>query len=166
MRCLEAKHIVQPTLNTEDPCWKWQKRFKDICQIVWSMVCLSDIAGGGQPLNEKPDTVAADVHIGRTIPHFSTLFHTFPHSASIIQCPHQPLHCVCCIIQTGAVEAQTWTITLTHFAKSPFFLSTTMIQKGQGWVQKHTIALIEISPPPSQICELNSLELGQKSPNW
>ena len=23
-----------------------------------------------------------------------------------------------------------------------------MIQKGQGWVQKHTIALIEISPPP------------------
>ena len=83
MRGLEAKHIVQPTLNTEDPCWKWQKRFKDICQIVWSMVCLSDIAGGGQPLNEKPDTVAADVHIGRTIPHFSTLFHTLLQSSNV-----------------------------------------------------------------------------------
>ena len=165
MRGLEAKHIVQPTLNTEDPCWKWQKRFKDICQIVWSMVCLSDIAGGGQPLNEKPDTVAADVHIGRTIPHYSTFFHTFPHSASIIQCPHQPLHCVCCIIQTGAVEAQTWTITLTHFAKSPFFIHDHDPKRPGLGTKTHNCFNWNFSSP-SQICELNSLELGQKSPNW
>ena len=118
-------------------CGQWY-----VCQTL--LVVVSHLMKS-RTLWRPMSTLAALFH---TFPHFSTHFHTIPHSASIIQCPHQPLHCVCCIIQTGAVEAQTWTITLTHFAKSPFFLSTTMIQKGQGWVQKHTIALIEISPPP------------------
>ena len=109
------------------------REIKDICQIVAPMVCLSDRAGG-QPLNEKPHRVAVPgVHIGHTIPHCATQFHigrTIPHCPTLLHCatpanvPNvSTLRCgCCCIIQTRAMEAQTWTITQYPFCKIPPFI--------------------------------------------
>ena len=162
MRGLEAKHIVQPTLNTEDPCWKWQKRFKDICQIVWSMVCLSDIAGGGQPLNEKPDTVAADVHIGRTIPHFSTLFHTLLQSSNV---PTSHYTVSAALFRRGLWRRRLEPSHLPILQNHPFFIHDHDPKRPGLGTKTHNCFNWNFSSP-SQICELNSLELGQKSPNW
>ena len=109
------------------------REIKDICQIVAPMVCLSDRAGG-QPLNEKPHRVAVPgVHIGHTIPHCATQFHigrTIPHCPTLLHCATpanvptvSTLRCgCCCIIQTRAMEAQTWTITQYPFCKIPPFI--------------------------------------------
>ena len=80
-------------------------KIKDICQIVAPMVCVADRAGG-QPLNEKPHRAAA----------VDTMWHYSSHCVHTALCP---LH-----YSDGAMEPQTWTITLPHFAKFTLFLES------------------------------------------
>lgn len=132
-------------------CGQWY-----VCQTL--LVVVSHLMKS-RTLWRPMSTLAALFHI---FPHISTLFHTLLQSSNV---PTSHYTVSAALFRRGLWRRRLEPSHLPILQNHPFFIHDHDPKRPGLGTKTHNCFNWNFSSP-SQICELNSLELGQKSPNW